>query len=54
MRLLAAAGHHLGPGHHHLIAAGAVGVPAAPPWLSVLVGLVILAAVSLYWVSTRV
>jgi len=41
--------HH----HHHLIASGAAGVPAAPLWIAVLLVALVIAAVGLYWVSTR-
>ena len=52
MPRLFAAGHHLGP-HHHYIASGAVGVPAAPLWIAVLLAVVALVAIGLYWASTR-
>ncbi len=50
--LLIAAGHHLGH-HHHLIASGAAGVPAAPLWIPVLLGAIVIVAIGLYWASTR-
>ena len=55
MRLLFEAARHIAPGrHHHLIASGAVGVPASPLWVLVLVVAVVVVAVGLYWSSTRV
>ena len=52
--VLIEAARRLGPGRHHLIASsGALGVPAAPLWLLVLIVAVLIAAVGLYWSSTR-
>ena len=54
MPLLIEAARRLGPGRHHLVAgSGAVGVPSAPLWVLVLLVAVLIAAVGLYWSSTR-